>query len=390
MKRATLTAHAGVHSQPDLGHARPHAPPIYQTTGFEYPDAATAEAAAGGRAYLYQRDGGPTDDALAAAIASLEGAEKAIMFGSGMGAIAAAIEAYVLDGSEGGHLVSVEGLYGGSHELIAGVLPRFGVTHTFVSEATARAIEPAITPRTKAVFVESISNPLLRVAELDAIGALCRQRGLPLLVDATFATPLLQRPLGLGATLAIHSGTKYLAGHGDAMCGVVSGSADAVAKVKRLRKFHGASIDPFGAWLVLRGLRTLTVRLERQVDNAVRVARALETIGGVERVFHPSLPSHPDHALASRVLEGGGAMVSFEVSGGLDGARRLYDRVKLIARAASLGDVTSLLTHPACFSHVHVPADARRRAGIADGLLRLSVGIEDADDLVDDLRQALG
>jgi cystathionine beta-lyase/cystathionine gamma-synthase len=269
------------------------------------------------------------------------------------------------------------------------VLPRFGVRHTFVAEATARAIEPALTDETKAVFVESISNPLLRVAELDAIGALCQRRGLPLLVDATFATPLLQRPLALGATLAIHSGTKYLAGHGDAMCGVVSGASSEVAKVKRLRKFHGANIDPFGAWLVLRGLRTLTVRLDRQVANAQRVAQALESLSRVERVYYPSLSSHPDHALAARLLEAGGAMVSFEVAGGVDGARRVYDRVKLVARAASLGDVTSLLTHPARFSHAHVPADARRRAGIADGLLRLSVGIEDADDLIDDLRQAL-
>lgn len=384
MKRATLTAHAGVHALPP--DVRPHAPPIYQTAGFEYDDAATAEAAAGGQRYLYARDGGPTDDALGQAVAQLEGAESAIVFGSGMGAIAAALEAYLGDG---GHLVSVEGLYGGTHELIAGVLPRFGVSHTLVADATARSIEPALTEKTRAVFVESISNPLLRVAELDAIGALCKRRGVPLLVDATFATPLLQRPLAHGATLSIHSATKYLAGHGDAMCGVVSGATVETARVRRLRKFHGANCDPFGAWLVLRGLRTLTVRLERQVANALVVATALEELRGVERVFYPGLKSHPDHALAGRLLESGGAMVSFEAAGGLDGARRVYDRVKLVARAASLGDVTSLLTHPARFSHVHVSAEARRRAGITDGLLRLSVGIEDAGDLIDDLAQAL-
>jgi cystathionine beta-lyase/cystathionine gamma-synthase len=384
MKRPTLTAHAGMHAP--MPPVRPHAPPIFQTTGFEYHDAATAEDAALGKQLLYARDGSPTEEALAGALADLEGAERSVIFSSGMGAMAAALEAYV---GAGDHLVSVEGIYGGTHQLITTVLPRFGVSHTLVAEPTARAIEPALGERTRAVFVESVSNPLLRVAELDAIGALCRRRGVPLLVDATFATPLGQRPLEHGATLSLHSATKYLAGHGDAMCGVVSGAASEVAKAWKLRKFHGACCDPFGAWLVLRGLRTLSVRFERQSANALTIARALGELPGVERVHHPSLPSHPDHALAGRLLDGGGAMVSFEVAGGLDGARRVYDRVKLIARAASLGDVTSLLTHPATFSHVHVPAEVRRRAGIADGLLRLSVGIEDSGDLLEDLRQSL-
>jgi len=384
VKRSTLTAHAGSH--PPVPTAHPHAPPIYQTAGFEYPDAAHAEAAALGQGYLYARDASPTEDALAGAVARLEGAEAALVFGSGMGAIAAALETYAGDG---GHLVSVDGLYGGTHELIAGVLPRFGVRHTFARAATAEAIAEAITPETRVVFVESLSNPLLRVADLDGVGALCRARGLPLVVDATFATPLLQRPLARGATLSVHSATKYLCGHGDAMGGVVSGAAAEVAKVRRLRKFHGANCDPFGAWLILRGLRTLALRVERQVASACVIARALESQPGVERVHHPSLPSHPDHALAARMLDGPGAMVSFDVAGGEPRARRVYDRLGLIARAASLGDVTSLMTHPARFSHVHVSAEARRRAGIGDGLLRLSVGIEDADDLLDDLRQAL-
>jgi methionine-gamma-lyase len=384
-RRSTLLAHAG-HDAPVLD-ARPHAPPIYQTAGFEYENAGQAEEAAIGKRYLYARDGNPTDETLARAVAQLEGAEGTLVFASGMGAIAAALESQV---GEGGHIVSVDGLYGGTHELITGILPRFGVRHTFVATPTAAAIEPALETQTKVVYVESISNPLLRVAELDAIGALCKKRGVALLVDATFATPLVQRPLEHGATLSIHSGTKYLGGHGDAMCGVVSGGKDELAKVRKLRKFHGANIDPFGAWLVLRGLRTLALRVERQESNAAYVAKGIEALPGVTRVLYPGLESHPDHALAVRLLDGPGAMISFEVAGGLDGARRVYDRVQLIARAASLGDLTSLLTHPARFSHVHVSADARRRAGITDGLLRLSVGIEDPEDLLDDLRQALG
>jgi len=212
----------------------------------------------------------------------------------------------------------------------------------------------------------------------------------PLVVDATFATPLLQRPIERGAILSVHSGTKYLSGHGDVLLGVVSGPKSEVAKVRKLRKLTGGNADPFAAWLALRGLRTLALRVEKQVSSALTVAKALEHVDAVTRVHYPSLPSHPDHAVASRVLEGGGAMVSFEVAGGLAGARRCYDRLQLVARAASLGDVTSLMTHPATFSHPRLSDIERRRFGITDGLLRLSVGIEDAGDIVDDLRQALG
>jgi methionine-gamma-lyase len=259
-----------------------------------------------------------------------------------------------------------------------------------VAEATADAIDAAIKPTTRVVHVESITNPLLRVADLDAIAAVCRARGVPLVVDATFATPLLQRPIERGAVLSVHSATKYIGGHGDLLLGVVSGPKSEIAKVRRLRKLQGGNADPFAAWLALRGLRTMALRVERQVATALTVAHALEHMKHVERVFYPTLPSHPDYEVAARVLDGGGAMVSFEVQGGLEGARRCYDRLRLIARAASLGDVTSLMTHPATFSHNKLSDIERRRFGITDGLLRLSVGIEDAADLVDDLRQSLG
>jgi methionine-gamma-lyase len=385
-RRPTLCAHAGEGVPPPPVEARPHAPPIYQTASYEYPDAAHAEQAAAGQLYIYSRNGSPSEDRLAHAIAELEGAEAALLFSSGMGAIAAALESYA---GAGGHVVTVDGGYGGTHELITAVLPRFGVTHTLAPEARPDAIAAALKPDTRVVIIESISNPLLRIADVDGVATLCRARGVPLVVDATFATPILQRPLERGATLSIHSVTKYIAGHGDLTAGVASGPCAEVDKLRRLRRFHGANCDPFAAWLALRGLRTLELRLQRQVASATLIARALGEFAGVERVHHPSLAAHPDQALAARMLDGPGAMVSFEVAGGLDGARRVYDRLRLIARAASLGDVTSLMTHPARFSHFSVSAPDRLRAGIVDGLLRLSVGIEDPADLIDDLRQAL-
>jgi methionine-gamma-lyase len=385
-RRSTLCAHAGEHAPGIPPGIKPHAPPIYQSSGFEYPSHVEAEAAGRGEVYIYSRDANPTEDRLAHAIAELEMTEDACIFSSGMGAISAAILAYV---NAGGHVVSIEGLYGVSHAFLTEHLKRFDASCTIVPAATAEAIDAAIKPETRVVHLESITNPLLRVADLDAIAAVCRARGVPLVVDATFATPLLQRPIERGAVLSVHSGTKYLSGHGDLLLGVVSGPKSEVAKVRHIRKLTGGNADPFAAWLALRGLRTLALRVERQVASALTVAHALEQMDGVERVHHPSLPSHPDYEIAQRVLDGGGAMVSFEVAGGLAGARRVYDRMRLIARAASLGDVTSLMTHPATFSHNKLSDLERRRFGINDGLMRLSVGIEDAGDLVDDLKQAL-
>jgi methionine-gamma-lyase len=386
-RRSTLCAHAGEHAPGIPAGIKPHAPPIYQSSGFEYPSHAEAEAAGRGEIYIYSRDANPTEDRLAHAIAELEMTEDACIFSSGMGAISAAILAYV---GSGAHVVSIEGLYGVTHAFLTEHLARFGASCTLAPAATPEAIDAAITAQTRVVHLESITNPLLRVADLDGIAAVCRARGVPLVVDATFATPLLQRPIERGAILSVHSATKYISGHGDLLLGVVSGPKSEVAKVRKLRKLTGGNADPFAAWLALRGLRTMALRVERQVASALTVARALEHVDGIERVHHPGLPSHPDHEIAARVLDGGGAMVSFEVKGGLAGARRCYDRMRLIARAASLGDVTSLMTHPATFSHNKLSDIERRRFGITDGLLRLSVGIEDAGDIVDDLRQALG
>ncbi|MGH8324792.1 MAG: trans-sulfuration enzyme family protein, partial [Steroidobacteraceae bacterium] len=328
-RRSTQCAHAGEHAPGIPAGIKAHAPPICQTSGFEYPSHVEAEAAARGEHYLYSRDANPTEDRLAHALAELEMTEDACVFSSGMGAISAALMAYL---GAGGHVVSTEGLYGVTHAFITEQLPRFGGSFTLVAEATAEAIDAAIKPETRVVHVESITNPLLRVADLDAVAAVCRARGVPLVVDATFATPLLQRPVERGATLSVHSATKYIGGHGDLLLGIVAGPKSEVAKVRRVRKLQGGNADPFAAWLALRGLRTMALRVERQVASALRIAEALERMDAVERVHYPSLPSHADHAIAARVLDGGGGMVSFEVAGGLAAARRCNDRLRLIAR----------------------------------------------------------
>ncbi|HYU26707.1 MAG TPA: aminotransferase class I/II-fold pyridoxal phosphate-dependent enzyme, partial [Thermoanaerobaculia bacterium] len=248
--RATVCAHAGEDAPGLPAGVRPHAPAIYQTSGFEYPSHVEAEAAARGEIYLYSRDANPTEDRLAHALAELEGAESGCVFSSGMAAISAALLAFV---ERGDHVVAPEGLYGVSHAFLVEQLARYGVGHTLVgADARPEAIDAAIDAHTRAVFVESITNPLLRVCDLDGIAAVCKRRGVALIVDATFATPLGQRPLERGATLSVHSGTKYISGHGDLLLGVVAGSAEAMKAVRRVRKLQGGNADPFAAWLALR------------------------------------------------------------------------------------------------------------------------------------------
>jgi cystathionine beta-lyase/cystathionine gamma-synthase len=383
----TRAVHLARESAPLGTHGeRSHSPPLYQTTNFNYPDAAGAARAAAGEAFIYARQGNPTTDGLAAAIADLEGAEAGLAFASGMAAVSTAVVAT----AAGGEVLAMEGIYGGSTELLAALGPSLGVAARFVPAWDVGAVERAIGPRTRALLVETLSNPLLRVPDLRALGELARARGIALLVDATFTTPCLVRPLEHGATLVLHSVSKYLAGHGDVLGGVAVGAAAEVEGLHKTRTLLGGVMDPFAAWLALRGLRTLALRVERQCRNADVLAAALGAMPGVRRVHYPGRPDHPDHAVARALFGGsGGAMVAFELADGA-AAARCYDRLRVISRAASLGEVASLVSHPASFSHKGLPPEERARLGISDGLLRLSVGIEDARDLEADLRQALG
>jgi cystathionine beta-lyase/cystathionine gamma-synthase len=317
-------------------------------------------------------------------VADLEGAESGLSFASGMAAISSVLFAC----TGGGEVVASEGMYGGTTELLRDVGARAGLTVRLVPAWDTEAVRAAVSPRTRMLLVETITNPLLRVADLPALAGLARSRGLVLVVDSTFATPMLCRPLEAGAHLVVHSVSKYIGGHGDLIGGVAVGSTAMLASVRRHRTLLGGSMDPFAAWLALRGLRTLAVRLERQCASAARLAESLASLPGVRAVHYPGRRDHPDHERARRLLAAPGAMVSFEVADG-DAARRVYDRVRLVARAASLGEVSSLLTHPASFSHRGLPVEERARLGLRDGLLRLSVGLEDPADLEEDLRQAI-
>jgi cystathionine beta-lyase/cystathionine gamma-synthase len=363
---------------------RPSSPALYQTTNYVYADAEGAAHAAAGASFIYTRHGNPTVDAFARAVAELEGAEAGLAFASGMAAVATALFASAV----GGDVLAAEGIYGGTTELLTGLGPRFGVQARFVPAWDLAAVAAAVGPRTKVLLVETLSNPLLRVPDLRALAALARARGLTFVVDSTFTTPCLVRPLSLGADLVVHSASKYLSGHGDVIGGVAVGAGKALEPLRAVRTLLGGTMDPFAAWLALRGLRTLPLRLARQCESAVLLAAVLETLPGVVRVHHPSLPGHPDHALARALLGAPGAMITLQLADGA-AARRFYDRVRVFSRAASLGEIMSLVTHPASFSHGGLPPEERARLGIDEGLVRLSVGIEDVADLEADLRQAL-
>jgi methionine-gamma-lyase len=386
---ATRAVHAAREGAPLGPHGeRAATAPLHQTANYVYEDAAAAAQAAAGAAFIYTRHGNPTVEALARAVADLEGAEAGLAFSSGMAAVSTALFAAAGD-DPGAEVLASEGIYGGSTELLTGLGPRFGVRARFVPAWDLSAVEAAMGPRTKVLLVETLTNPLLRVPDLRALGALARARGVTIIVDSTFTTPCLVRPLALGAELVVHSVSKYLSGHGDVIGGVVVGAAAALEPLRRVRTLLGGSMDPFAAWLALRGLRTLPLRLEHQCASAARLAAVAATLPAVRAVHYPGLPSHPDHAMAKAALTAPGAMITLQLADGA-AARRFYDRIRVFSRAASLGEVVSLVTHPATFSHGGLPPEERARLGIDEGLVRLSVGIEDVADLEADLRQALG
>jgi cystathionine gamma-synthase len=325
---------------------------------------------------------------LEATLAALEGAEDAVVAASGMGALTALFHAALRPGE---HLVAGRDLYGSTTTLLREQAPRWGIGVSFVDASEAAAVEAALTPATRAIFVEAVSNPLLRLADLPGLAELARRRGLSLLVDATFSSPALLRPIEHGATVVHHSATKYLGGHGDATAGVVAGPRALMGAVRAQAVRIGLNLGPFDAWLVLRGVRTLALRMERHSANGLALARFLAARPEVRRVHYPGLPTHPQHALAARLLaDGFGGMLAFELTGGGPAVTRFFAALRGIAFAPSFGDVTTTWTYPARTSHRPLSADEQAKLGIDPGLVRLSVGIEDLDDLVDDLAAALG
>jgi cystathionine beta-lyase/cystathionine gamma-synthase len=355
--------------------------PIVQTTTFVNPVGSTEEV-------LYTRYGNnPNQVEVAHKYALLEGAEAAIFVSSGMAATALAHLAILRPGD---HLLASRWIYGGTQKLFDEEFSRFGITVTYVDPSQHRLWRRALRKTTRAIFIETPTNPLMRVVDLRPMARLAQEFGLALLVDATFASPINFRPLEHGADVVISSATKYLNGHSDVIAGAVAGTAPVIEEVTRLMRLWGQSIDPHQAWLLDRGLKTLAVRMQRHNENGLAVARWAESRKGIVRVSYPGLPSHPDHEVAATTLDGFGGMVGLELAGGAAGAERFLRRLKLVAHAPSLAGVESLVSEPRLTSHKHLTPAARAAQGIPDGFVRLSCGIEDADDLIGDLDQALG
>jgi cystathionine beta-lyase/cystathionine gamma-synthase len=358
----------------------PVAPNVHQSSTFVSPVGSDEEV-------LYSRYGNnPNQLELAHKYALLEGADDSIFLASGMGATALAHLAVLRPGD---HLISSTWIYGGTQHLFDHELARFGIEVTYVSPDQPRLWRKSLRKSTRAIFVETPTNPLMRVVDLAPIAYVAEEEGLALLVDATFASPINFRPIEHGADVVITSATKYLNGHSDVIAGVVAGSTSFVEEVNRLMRLWGQAIDPHAAWLIDRGMRTLAVRMERHNANGLAVAQWAERQTGIAKVHYPGLPSHPDHERAKAALDGFGGMVGLELKGGVKAAERLLKKLKLITHAPSLAGVESLVSEPRLTSHKSIGADGRAKMGIPDGFLRLSCGIEDAEDIIGDLEQGL-
>ncbi|MFC8895172.1 trans-sulfuration enzyme family protein [Streptomyces cinereoruber] len=369
--------------------SRPLGVPLHQGHVFAFDSAdALAEGFTSPDAFLYARLGNPTVRTLEDAVARLEGGASGLSFASGMGAVNAVLLSLL---GSGAHVVAQTCLYGGTYAVLTDLAARWGVHVTYVSGTDPEEVRAALRPETRLLYLETIANPTTRVSDLPALAAVAAEAGVPVAVDNTFASPLLCRPLDHGADVVIHSATKYLAGHADVLGGVaVFKDRELYGRVRRHAVEQGASTDPFAAWLTLRGLQTLSLRVERQCANAAGLAARLAAHPAVAAVRHPSLASHPDREVAARLLPaGGGGVVSIDLAGGRDAGRTFVEAVRLASLSVSLGDVKTLVMHPASTSHHQLDAAALAAAGIGAGTVRISVGIEHVEDLWTDLEQAL-
>ncbi|CAN5730540.1 O-succinylhomoserine sulfhydrylase [soil metagenome] len=363
---------------------------IFLTQGFVYPDAEAAAArfvAAEPDEFIYARYGNPTVAMFEDRIAALEGAEAAFATASGMAAVNAALFCQL---KAGDHVVSARALFGSCLYIVETLLPRFGITVDLVDGTDAQAWERAIRPGTRLVFLESISNPTLEVIDIAAVSRLAHAIGARVIADNVFATPIFQRSLALGADIVIYSATKHIDGQGRCLGGVVLGSEDFIrGELEPYLKHTGGAMSPFNAWVMLKGLETLDLRCRAQAAAAAEIAAALEGHGAIERVIYPGLPAHPQHALCARQMETGGTVLALGLRGGKQAAFRFLNALRIVLISNNLGDARSLVTHPATTTHQRLGVEQRRILGIDDGLVRLSVGLEDPQDLIEDLRQAL-
>lgn len=368
----------------------PLLPPIYQNSTFQFQSASECASAFIDEesGYVYTRWGNPTQKVLEQKIAALEGGEAALATASGMGAISIALLTALADG---GHVVAMETLYSATYNLLNEDLTQMGVETTFVDATDLDKVESAIRPDTKVIYLESPTNPLLKLVDLAACAEIAKAHNITSIIDNTFATPCGQQPIALGIDIVLHSITKYLSGNGAVVAGAIVGEKAFIERTQKgaLRNF-GAVISPFNAWLTLLGIPTLPLRFERHCENALRIAMFLEDHPAVAWVRYPGLPSHPQHALAKRQMNGFGGMITLELKGGRAAGEQLVNRLQLCSLAVSLGDVRTLVCHPASTTHSHVPIEVRQQTGITDGLVRFSIGLEDAEDIMVDLEQGLG
>ena len=378
----TEAVHAGADLKKKHG---PVATPIYQTSTFEVTDN-DEQLRVTPTDMFYTRYGNPTNTVVELRIAELERADAALLFASGMNAITTSILALVKSGD---HIVAQRDIYGGAGKFFGQWLPKLGIETTFVDTTEYEQHAQAIRPNTKLLYLESPTNPTVRIVDLVKAAALAKKHKLISMIDSTFATPINQRPFEFGIDLVMHSGTKYFGGHSDLMAGIIAGRKDLIEKIHETRTTLGAVMDPHAAWLLLRGIKTLAVRVQRQNENALRVAQFLAQHTKVRRVHYPFLEVHPQRTVAMEQMRGGGGMVSFEVEGSGDDARRLTEALRLFTLAPSLGGVDSLVSIPVLTSHAMISAEQRQKMGVTEQLIRLSVGIENADDLVADLERAL-
>ncbi|HUN80709.1 MAG TPA: cystathionine gamma-synthase [Phycisphaerae bacterium] len=376
MKFATRAIHVGQEADSGTGAT---IVPIFQTSTY------TQEGIGQHKGFEYSRTGNPTRSALESCLASLEGAKHGLAFSSGTAASAAVMNLL----SAGDHIVCADDVYGGTYRLFELVLKRYGLSYAWVDMTNPDNVMKAIQPNTKMLWIETPTNPLLNVVDIAAMTEIGRKKKLITVVDNTFASPYLQQPLELGADIVVHSTTKYLGGHSDVVGGAMMTSNEEYWKtVKYHQNAVGGVPGPFDSWLVLRGLKTLALRMEAHCENAMKIAQWLSSHPAVEKVIYPGLPGHKQHAIAKRQMKGFGGMISFVLRGGEASARQVAGKTHLFALAESLGGVESLMGHPATMTHASIPLAEREARGIVGGLLRLSVGIEDADDLIADLEQA--
>lgn len=385
LKFNSKAIHAGHEHDPKGSHVTP----IYQVSTFRFENAAQGGRVFAGEeaGYKYTRLGNPNVTELEKKMAALEGDENALIAGSGMAAISTALLSFLKNGD---HIVASDTLYGGTFKLLLDLVPQYGIEVTFVDTTDMAKLEKEIKSNTKVVYIETPANPTMKLVDIKACAHVAHKHGAYLMVDNTFMTPYLQRPIELGADIVIHSATKYICGHGDVVAGIIVSSNELIAKIKspHLDNFGGTT-SPFDAWLLNRGVKTLGLRMERHCENAQKVAEYLENHPLIDKVYYPGLPSFSQYQLAKEQMHGFGGMIAFELKGGIDAGITLMDNVKMHTLAVSLGSVDSMIQHPASMTHACIPREERIKSGISDGLVRLSVGVEDIEDIINDLDQAL-